>query len=68
MPVYSSNTNIESTTNIIKDNDKIDLNFLEIKVIATPGHTLDHIIFYNKKNNFLIFRRYTFSIRLWQSI
>lgn len=51
--VYSPNSNIKKTTNIIKDQDIIDLNFIKIKVIDTPGHTIDHVVFYNQKNNLL---------------
>ena len=51
--VYSPNSNIKKTTNIIKDKDIIDLNFIKIKVIDTPGHTIDHVVFYNEENNLL---------------
>jgi len=51
--VYSPNKKINGTSKIIKDGDLIDLNFIEIEVISTPGHTLDHIIFYNKINKIL---------------
>ena len=51
--VYSPNQNINGTTKTIKENDLIQFNFIEFKVMAVSGHTLDHIIFYNKKNNLL---------------
>ena len=53
IPVYSSNSNIKGTTNIVKDGSIINLSFINIDVISTPGHTLDHVIFYNKDNNIL---------------
>lgn len=37
-----------------KDNDIISLNFnpeIQLKVIYTPGHTQDSVIFYDEKNN-----------------
>lgn len=53
VPVYSPNKKIHHTTNIVKDQDIINFNSIKIEVISTPGHTIDHIVFYNKKNNFL---------------
>jgi hydroxyacylglutathione hydrolase len=53
VPVYSPNKKIKYTTIIVKDQDTIDLNFIKIEVIATPGHTLDHVVFYSKENNIL---------------
>ena len=52
--VYSPNSNIKKTTNIIKDKDIIDLNFIKIKVIDTPGHTIDHVVFYNEENKICV--------------
>jgi hydroxyacylglutathione hydrolase len=53
VPVYSPNKKIKHTTIIVKDQDTINLGIIDIKVIATPGHTMDHVIFYNKENNIL---------------
>ena len=53
VPVYSPNKKIKYTTIIINDRDTIDLNFIKIEVIATPGHTIDHVVFYSKENNLL---------------
>tara|TARA_B100001540_G_scaffold316150_1_gene345256 strand:- start:1319 stop:2086 length:768 start_codon:yes stop_codon:yes gene_type:complete len=53
VPVYSPSKKIDGTTNIVQDNEIIELNFLTMKVISTPGHTLDHVIYYNDKNNLL---------------
>jgi len=53
VPVYSPNKEIKYTTKIVKDQDIINLDFIKIKVIATPGHTMDHVIFYSKENNVL---------------
>ena len=53
VPVYSPNKKIKYTTMIVKDQDTIDLNFIKIEVIGTPGHTMDHVVFYNQENNIL---------------
>ena len=53
VPVYSPSNKIKYTTISIKDQDVIDLKFIKIKVIATPGHTMDHIVFYIKEENIL---------------
>ena len=51
--VYSPNTSIDGTTNIIQNNDLIKTPLNNFEVIATPGHTLDHIILYDKINALL---------------
>ena len=51
--VYSPNQKINGTSKIIKEGNLIKLDFIELEVIATSGHTLDHIIYYNKQNNLL---------------
>ena len=53
VPVYSPNTEIEYTTIEARDQETINLDFIKIEVLAAPGHTMDHIIFYNKENNIL---------------
>ena len=49
VPVYSPDIKIHGTTNVVKQGDKIDLEIFTMDVKETPGHTLDHIIFYNKE-------------------
>lgn len=51
--VYSPNINIHETSKIIKDNNNIVFDFIDFKVLASPGHTLDHIMFYNATNQLL---------------
>ena len=51
--VYSSNPSIDGTTNHIQNNDLIKTPLNNFEVIATPGHTLDHIILYDKINALL---------------
>lgn len=51
--VYSPNKLIDGTTNLIRNNDLIKTPVNKFDVIATPGHTLDHIILYDKINALL---------------
>ena len=51
--VYSPNKKINGTTEYVKDNDKINLNFINFEVISTPGHTLDHVVYFSKKEKIL---------------
>ena len=51
--VYSPNKSIYGTTNFIQNNDFIKTLLNNFEVIATPGHTLDHIILYDKINDLL---------------
>ena len=51
--IYSPNQNINKTSKIIKERDLIKFDFIEFEVIATSGHTLDHVIYFSKQNNLL---------------
>ena len=51
--VYSPNKDITETTHIIKHNDIINFDNLCFKIFATPGHTLDHVIYHEYNNNVL---------------
>ena len=51
--VYSPGKNISRTSQVVRNNDQINLSFLSLKVFATPGHTLDHLIFYDEHNKIL---------------
>ena len=53
VPVYSPNKEIECTTKIVEDKDILEINSIKIEVISTPGHTIDHVVFYIKQNNIL---------------
>lgn len=49
IPVYGpDNQNIEGVTNTLRDGDVINLNGTLFNIIATPGHTLDHIAYYTE--------------------
>ena len=51
--IYSPDQNIMKTSKIIKEGDLIKFDFIEFNVIATSGHTLDHIVYFSKRNNLL---------------
>ena len=53
VPIYSPDKNIYGTSVVVSNGDQIDLNFIKMDVIETPGHTLDHIVFYNQTHNIL---------------
>ena len=53
VPVYSPNKEIKYTNKIIHDKEIINLGFISLEVIATPGHTLDHVVLHDKKNDIL---------------
>jgi len=51
--VFSSNKKIPETTDLLTGNQKIKLGFIDFKIITTPGHTLDHIVFYCEREKIL---------------
>lgn len=51
--VYSPNKSIIETTNLIQNNELIQTTLNEFIVISTPGHTSDHVVYYDKKNEIL---------------
>lgn len=47
IPVYGpDNRNINGITHTLRDNDTVKLSNCQFKIIATPGHTLDHITYF----------------------
>ena len=48
--VYSPDKSIYGTTHLLESNDLIDTPFNKFEILTTPGHTLDHIILYDKEN------------------
>ena len=48
--IYSPDKNINKTSNIIKEGDLIKFDFIGFEVIATSGHTLDHVVYCSKQN------------------
>ena len=51
--VYSPSNKINFTTNVVGEGSLINLDLLKVEVISTPGHTLDHIVYYNDKHKLL---------------
>jgi len=51
--IYSSNKKIGGTTHLLKDKQKIDFEFIDFEIISTPGHTLDHIVYFSDKEKLL---------------
>ena len=51
--IYTPNKDINGTTDLIKDNQIINLGFIDFKIISTPGHTIDHVVYYNDKEKIL---------------
>ena len=51
--VHSPSSQIENTRFVLHNNDEVSSSINSFKVIATPGHTLDHIIYFDKNNKIL---------------
>ena len=51
--VYTPNKNIDGTTHLLKENQIIKFSFVNFKIIATPGHTLDHVVFFSNEEKLL---------------
>ena len=51
--VYSPDKSIYGTTHILTNNNAISNPINKFQVIITPGHTLDHIIYYDENNGVL---------------
>ena len=53
LKVFSPNRKIEGTTDLLKDKQKISFSFIDFNIIGTPGHTLDHVVFFSEKEKLL---------------
>ena len=51
--VFSPSELNSISVNVISDGNTITTNLNEFEIIHTPGHTLDHIVLYDLKNNLL---------------
>ncbi len=51
--VYSPDLLIDGTTKLVKNNNTIDFGYINFTTITTPGHTLDHVIYYSDKEKIL---------------
>ena len=50
--IFVPNSSIHSKANLVTDADRVLVNDLDFKVLSTPGHTLDHVIYVLDKNIF----------------
>ena len=51
--VHSPNAQIENTRFVLRDKDEVNSCLNTFRIIKTPGHTLDHIIYYDENNGVL---------------
>ena len=51
--IHSPSSHIKNTRFVLRNNDEIETQINSFKIISTPGHTLDHIIYLDNKNKIL---------------
>ena len=51
--IHSPSAQIENTRFVLRDGDEINSCLNTFRIIKTPGHTLDHIIYYDENNGVL---------------
>ena len=51
--IHSPNPQIENSRFILQNNDEVESRINSFKIISTPGHTLDHIVYYDDDNKIL---------------
>ncbi len=51
--IHSPSAQIENTRFVLSDGDEINSCLNTFRIIKTPGHTLDHIIYYDENNSVL---------------
>ena len=51
--IHSPSAQIENTRFVLRDGDEVNSCLNTFKIIKTPGHTLDHIIYYDENNGVL---------------
>ena len=51
--IHSPSAQIENTRFVLRDGDEINSCLNTFRIIKTPGHTLDHIIYYDENNSVL---------------
>ena len=51
--IHSPSTQIENTRFVLRDGDEVNSCLNTFRIIKTPGHTLDHIIYYDENNGVL---------------
>ncbi len=51
--IHSPSSYIDNTRFVLHNNDEIESSINSFKIISTPGHTLDHIVYYDIYNKIL---------------
>ena len=51
--IHSPSAQIENTRFVLRDGDEVNSCLNTFRIIKTPGHTLDHIIYYDEDNSVL---------------
>ena len=51
--IHSPSSQIENTRFVLRDGDEVNSCLNTFRIIKTPGHTLDHIIYYDENNGVL---------------
>jgi len=51
--IHSPSAQIENTRFVLRDGDQVNSCLNTFRIIKTPGHTLDHIIYYDEDNGVL---------------
>ena len=51
--IHSPSAQIENTRFVLRDGDEVNSCLNTFRIIKTPGHTLDHIIYYDEHNGVL---------------
>ncbi len=51
--IHSPSAHIENTRFVLRDGDEVNSCLNTFRIIKTPGHTLDHIIYYDENNGVL---------------
>jgi hydroxyacylglutathione hydrolase len=51
--IHSPSAQIENTRFVLRDGDEVNSCLNTFKIIKTPGHTLDHIMYYDENNGVL---------------
>ncbi len=51
--IHSPSAQIENTRFVLRDGDEVNSCLNTFRIITTPGHTLDHIIYYDENNGVL---------------
>ena len=51
--IHSPSSHIKNTRFVLQNNDEVETHTNSFKIISTPGHTLDHIVYFDNYNKIL---------------